>query len=202
MWFLSVITYIAIFVQIIFATVAVASGLYYLAELVEEFSSVAKKFITWMNTTVTVLFILLWLLEGFPSIMVFCGVLAQISHFVILKNFPYVNFFSPGFIAAVIFIIINHLLAFKHFADVYYTFSEVLSYFTLFLWMVPFSLFVSLSANDNVLPITADRLGGDVVTNYFSKKRKNMVFSHFSIMQKNLYCQSGRKKDFEEIIVT
>lgn len=31
---------------------------------------------------------------------------------------------------------------------------QVLSYFTLCLWIVPFALFVSLSANDNVLPMT------------------------------------------------
>ncbi len=32
------------------------------------------------------------------------------------------------------------------------TFSEVASYFGLCVWLVPFALFVSLSAGDNVLP--------------------------------------------------
>lgn len=32
------------------------------------------------------------------------------------------------------------------------TFSQVASYFGICVWLVPFSLFVSLSANDNVLP--------------------------------------------------
>ena len=30
-----------------------------------------------------------------------------------------------------------------------------MAYFTLFLWLVPFAFFVSLSANENVLPTTA-----------------------------------------------
>jgi len=32
------------------------------------------------------------------------------------------------------------------------TFTEIASYFGLCVWLVPFSLFVSLSASDNVLP--------------------------------------------------
>lgn len=36
------------------------------------------------------------------------------------------------------------------------TFTEITSFFGLCVWMVPFSLFVSLSAADNVLPTSAD----------------------------------------------
>lgn len=35
-------------------------------------------------------------------------------------------------------------------------FLQVLAYFTLCLWLVPFALFVSLSANENVLPTLAE----------------------------------------------
>lgn len=34
------------------------------------------------------------------------------------------------------------------------TFTEIASYFGLCVWLVPFSLFVSLSAGENVLPTT------------------------------------------------
>jgi hypothetical protein len=33
---------------------------------------------------------------------------------------------------------------------------QVISYFTLCLWLVPFALFVSLSANENILPTVAE----------------------------------------------
>ena len=64
-------------------------------------------------------------------------------------------------------VLLNHYLWFKHFSALqtqaynnmsYYeqpdipTFTEIASYFGLCVWLVPFSLFVSLSANDNVLP--------------------------------------------------
>ena len=35
---------------------------------------------------------------------------------------------------------------------------QVMAYFTLCLWLVPFAFFVSLSANENVLPTTSERM--------------------------------------------
>ena len=65
--------------------------------------------------------------------------------------------------------LLDHLVWFRHFSDnqhrvyqsaTYYeiadvpTFTEIASYFGLCVWLVPFALFVSLSASDNVLPTT------------------------------------------------
>ncbi|CAG9835578.1 unnamed protein product [Diabrotica balteata] len=175
MWFLTFITYVAIIIQVIFVTISIAAGLYYLAELVEEYTTVAKKVIWWLNAITLGLYTLLWIFESFPTSVVVCGLLAQLNHFVILRNFPYVVFLSLEFIATVVFIILNHYLAFSYFATVYHTFSEVLAYFTLFLWLVPFALFVSLSANDNVLPTSiSEGTDTDVVSNYFSKRKKKV----------------------------
>jgi hypothetical protein len=33
---------------------------------------------------------------------------------------------------------------------------QVIAYFTLCLWLIPFALFVSLSANENILPTVAE----------------------------------------------
>lgn len=65
-------------------------------------------------------------------------------------------------------VLTNHYLWFRHFSTPpartnYYpyntsrdysipTFTEIASYFGLCVWLVPFSLFVSLSAGENVLP--------------------------------------------------
>lgn len=38
-----------------------------------------------------------------------------------------------------------------------FLFFQVMAYFTLCQWLVPFSFFVSLSANENVLPTMAER---------------------------------------------
>ena len=98
-----------------------------------------------------------------------------LSQLLLLKNFPYFNFLSPSFISSIgncgqpmsgpkfskwplidlsrpVFLIINHYLAFSHFSSVYYPFNQIIGYFTLCLWLVPFAFFISLSANDNTLP--------------------------------------------------
>ena len=54
---------------------------------------------------------------------------------------------------------------------------QVMAYFTICMWLVPFAFFVSLSANENVLPTLNERRPllneeNDVVINYFSKKQK------------------------------
>jgi Transmembrane adaptor Erv26 len=74
-------------------------------------------------------------------------------------------------------------------------FLQVLAYFTLCLWCVPFALFISLSANDNVLPLNerSPLLANDVVTNYFSKNRKSGLLSLFSYAKETLLPQRNKK---------
>jgi transmembrane adaptor Erv26 len=72
-------------------------------------------------------------------------------------------------VSATALVLVNHYVWFKHFSNhqqrayqrmkSYYdtpddvpSFTEIASYFGLCVWLVPFALFVSLSASDNVLP--------------------------------------------------
>lgn len=118
--------------------------------------------------------------------MIICGLVSQVLHAIILTDFPYVKLLSVQFVGTIVMLFVNHYLAFKHFTWQYYNFSEVnemnefdwfvqieakhifnliwmeflfqvLGYFTICLWIVPFALFVSLSANDNVLPTVNER---------------------------------------------
>jgi hypothetical protein len=84
-------------------------------------------------------------------------------------------------------VLLNHYVWFRHFSDPSNiapqsrydtsnvpTFTEIASYFGICVWLVPFSLFVSLSAGDNVLPTMgseAPGMGGSDGTN----KRQGMV---------------------------
>ncbi|CAH1983271.1 unnamed protein product [Acanthoscelides obtectus] len=142
------------------------------------------------------LYLLLWIFENFPLSMILFGIAEQLTHYVILTNFPFVAFSSIGFVASVLFVVINHYLAFSYFATVYHPFSEVIAFFTLFLWLVPFALFVSLSANDNVLPTTTDRIDGDVVSNYFSKRNKKYGLLTFFNYAKESLLPMRTKKGF------
>ncbi|XP_052862749.1 protein TEX261 [Anopheles cruzii] len=199
MSFLGLLSYVSLLVQISFITVSIAAGLYYLAELVEEYTVIAKKVISWMVLGTATLYVLFIFTESFPWSMVLCGLGAQLLHVFILTDFPYVRFLSPAFLGAVILLLVNHYLAFVYFQTQYHAFTEVMAYFTLCLWLVPFALFVSLSANDNVLPTSSNErthlLGGndDVVTNYFSSRKKVGLLSLFSYAKETLLPERNKK---------
>ena len=103
------------------------------------------------------IYIGLFLFEELDMTIIILGFLAQIVHLLLLQNFPFFTLTSPSFLLAAALVISNHYLAFQFFGQNYYPFSEVMAYFTLCLWLVPFAFFVSLSANENVLPTTSER---------------------------------------------
>lgn len=135
--------------------------------------------------------------EDFSWTMVLCGLLAQGMHAAIMTNFPFIEFLSVPFVGSIVMLLVNHFLAFKYFTEHHYEFSEVLAYFTLCMWLVPFALFVSLNANDNVLPTTTNSsTDHDVVSNYFSSRgKKQGIKSLFGKVKESLL-PSRNKKSF------
>lgn len=114
----------------------------------------AKKVILLLIMATATIYLGLMLFEKLPWSLILTGFAAQAVHGWIMKSFPFVRILSPEFIVAVILVIVQHFLAFRFFSQNYYPLTEVLAFFTLCLWIVPFALFVSLSANDQVLPTT------------------------------------------------
>lgn len=187
MWFMYLLSWIAFIIIAICLTISVAAGMYYVAELIEEYTSVAKRVIRFVLISITVLNIFLIFLETQFTWTLWCiGMLSNIIYFFILADFPVITFLSPTFLFSMVLLIIHHYFAFTFFNNYYYPFPEILAYFTVFVWTIPFCFVLSLSANDYVLPqyaepqrdrYTDDTLlnnGGDVVTNYF-KKRANKI---------------------------
>ncbi|KAI5705763.1 hypothetical protein M8J76_002312 [Diaphorina citri] len=199
MWFFYILSWFAIFLQICFVVLATAAGLYYLAELVEEYSVLAKKVIQWLIIITLLIYAGFFCFEDLPTILLICGVLAQVLHLIIIQNFPYVSLTSPAFIAAVVLIVVNHYYAMSYFQSNYHSFAEVMAFFTLCLWLVPFSLLVSLSANDMVLPTVAETRpllsdNEDVITNYFSRRAKKYgLLSFFNYAKESILPQRSKK---------
>ncbi|RWS07360.1 glycoprotein-N-acetylgalactosamine 3-beta-galactosyltransferase 1-like protein, partial [Dinothrombium tinctorium] len=133
-----------------------AAGLYYLAELVEEYTVIAAKVIRITIICSLIIYLLLFIFEEFPTLLILMGAIAHFVHLLVLRTFPYFNLSSIPFLSAIALLVFNHYLAFSYFSTVYYPFTQVLGYFTTCLWLVPFAFFVSLSANDNVLPTVAE----------------------------------------------
>ena len=138
----------------VFCTLCVACGLYYLAELVEEYTSLAKRVLRDLILFVLVLHVLLAVFDDFPLPLIVLGLVSHATYFTLLKRFPTIVITDIKFIASCVLAVTSHLLWFRHFtsSDLYYPFAEILAFFLLCVWVVPFGFFVSLSANDTALP--------------------------------------------------
>jgi len=174
------ISFLVGLLAIAFVTLCLASGLLYLAEIIEENTQTAKRFGKQLIQVIIFLHLAFYLSDGLPLSLTLLGV---ISHFVYLSNFsrawPSISLTSLSFISSCCMVIIDHFAWFFYFADRVshhhhrpspqswfssnrnhlpdqLTFVDITTFFALCVWMVPFFLFLSLSASDNVLPNCVD----------------------------------------------
>ena len=183
MWILPLVGYIGLLVGFAFLTLSIASGLYYLSELVEEHTVFSARLLRYLIYLVAVFQTLLWAIDGFPFWLSVFGIASHAVYASNLRRFPIVKLSDPLFLLSCGLVILNHWVWFRHFSstpsygarDSYHgryaaiqdqaSFTEIASYFGLCVWLVPFALFVSLSASENVLPsmgseyATGDRPG-------------------------------------------
>ncbi|KAH8676141.1 transmembrane adaptor Erv26 [Xylariales sp. PMI_506] len=168
MWILPLVGYLGSIVGFCFLTLAIASGLYYLSELVEEHTVFAKRLLTRLIYAIIVLQTILWLIDGFPFGLTVMSIVSHVIYLGNMRRFPFVRLSDPLFIVSCVLVLVNHYFWFRHFSaaqqrsysrmtNIYDqpnvpSFTEVASYFGICVWLIPFSLFVSLSASDNVLP--------------------------------------------------
>ncbi|KAF2149806.1 DUF396-domain-containing protein [Myriangium duriaei CBS 260.36] len=167
MWILPLVGYLGVCLGFGFLTLAIASGLYYLSELVEEHSVFAKKLLTRLIYLVIAIQALLFI-DRFPLIPSALSIGSHVVYLQNLRRFPVVKLTDPIFLASCALVLVNHYVWFRHFSKPptpnidynYYTkyepdlpsFTEIAAFFGLQVWLVPFSLFVSLSAGEYVLP--------------------------------------------------
>ncbi|CAK7267938.1 erv26 super protein [Sporothrix epigloea] len=169
MWILPLVGYVGVVIGFGFLTLATASGLYYLSELVEEHTVLAKRVLVRLIQGIIGLQIIFLLVDRFPFWPTMLGVLAHIVYLGNMRRFPYVQLSDPLFLLSCGLVLLDHFVWFRYFSSAqqraytnmssYYdsptdmpTFTQIASYFGICVWLVPFALFVSLSASDNVLP--------------------------------------------------
>lgn len=129
----------------------------------------AKKTLTRMIYVVIAFQFLLALIDKFPWMLSALSIGSHVVYMQNLRRFPVVKLTDPVFLLSCALVLLNHFFWFRHFSTPtqvatsgrynYYaqqqfnpTFTEIASFFGLNVWLVPFSLFVSLSAGENVLP--------------------------------------------------
>lgn len=197
MWFLGLLSWLSTILHICLLTLCIAAGLYYLAELVEEYTVMTKRLIKYLIVSVSCVYGGLFLFESLPLSMTLTGLFSTLLYSTLLPNFPDIDLSSPSFILSLILVFVNHYLAFGYFSQEWYPFGEVIGYFTVCLWIVPFSYFVSLSANENTLPTVSGSTrqdDEDLVSNYFKRKSKKYgLLSLFKYAESNILPQRVKK---------
>ncbi|KAK4698055.1 hypothetical protein P7C71_g135, partial [Lecanoromycetidae sp. Uapishka_2] len=172
MWILPLVGYAGVLLGFGFLTLAIASGLYYLSELVEEHTVFARRLLTRLIYTVIAIQLLLAIIDRFPILLSCLSIGSHAIYLGNLRHFPIVKLSDPVFLVSCVLVLLNHFLWFRHFStppsspppgsrgyakSIYDrpdmpTFAEIASYFGICVWLVPFALFVSLSAGEMVLP--------------------------------------------------
>jgi len=167
------LSYVAVLVAFGFVTLSVASGLLYISELIEEHSRLAKIIGQRGIYAVIAMHIILYFTDSLPLKLTLFSIFC---HIVYLQNFssawPSISLTSITLIASCALVIADHFLWFFHFAHLtqdakhqrYYkgretiqapSFVEVATFFGMCVWMAPLFLFLSLSANDNAIPLSS-----------------------------------------------
>ncbi|KAF2076392.1 hypothetical protein CYY_002297 [Polysphondylium violaceum] len=150
--FFTVLIYLSYLLYFIFCIVCLACGLYYLSELIEEQAYLAKRFIKYTICFIIGAIFLLWIFEDLSSSCLFLSLLCHCAYLTLLPEFPFVTLTSPKFIVSIVTFVISHFSWFFYFRENWFPFEQIISIFTIFVWLVPLILFISLAASDNSLP--------------------------------------------------
>eukprot|EP01091_Cochliopodium_minus_P012558 TRINITY_DN3828_c0_g1_i1.p1 TRINITY_DN3828_c0_g1~~TRINITY_DN3828_c0_g1_i1.p1 ORF type:complete len:203 (-),score=15.57 TRINITY_DN3828_c0_g1_i1:7-615(-) len=199
--FIAAVVYTSYAFLLLFATLSIASGLYYIAEIVEEYTQLTKKILHYSILIIIVLHTLFWLIESYPFQNIAFGILSHIIYYTLLQNYPLINLTDPKFIASCVFAVIDHIIWFRFFTQHYFPFPQILAFFLFCVWLTPFVFFISLSANENVLPTTG--LTKPLNIEEIPKnKRKNRIVSMLNYVKKSISSwiperfSSGSRKTF------
>eukprot|EP01100_Stratorugosa_tubuloviscum_P002299 TRINITY_DN1533_c0_g1_i1.p1 TRINITY_DN1533_c0_g1~~TRINITY_DN1533_c0_g1_i1.p1 ORF type:complete len:231 (-),score=64.55 TRINITY_DN1533_c0_g1_i1:68-727(-) len=197
-WLVVVLSWILLFC---FITICIACGLYYLAELVEEYPTFTRKILRCAILVVLGLHILLLILEEFPKSLLGLGIIAHIIYYKLLNQFPILQITSPLFLSACVCAVANHFFWLKYFTGIYAPFTEIVALFLVCVWLIPFGYFISLASYEGSLPysntnfsnnsinITNTNNNRDIFNNDTSEittkkhKRLNRLISWFNFLK-------------------
>lgn len=170
-----------------FLTLSIASGLYYISEIVEEHCEPTRRFLNRAIYVIITTLVLLCVTDRFPLKLVALSVVSHLVYRANLKRFPVISLASPTFVVSCVLVVANHYLWFRYFNhveippqfryDPHYipakraSFAQVASFFALCVWFVPFALFVSLSAGDYLLATST----GDPALRKMDSKRAGLA---------------------------
>ncbi|KAI8844569.1 transmembrane adaptor Erv26 [Chytriomyces cf. hyalinus JEL632] len=200
--FIHLLVYVGGALGFVFLVLSLASGLYYLAEVIEENTVIAKKVLKYTIYTVIGCHVILAVHDEFSWLRITISIGCHLVYSLLLQNFPNVQLDDPYFILTCILAVVDHFMWFFWFADShhYHRFMDIAAFFGLMVWLVPFAFFISLSANENTLPAFD---ASSASSRGESKKKTNLVKGLMNlVLQKSdllpVMSPSGSRKDYKQ----
>ena len=188
--------------QLLFITLGIAAALYYLAEVIEEYSTKSRRYVRYM--LIFSLFCnLALIIDDMPYLIIINGVLLHLCYYTCIKHFPYVVFTDPLFLLGSALLLLQHYLAYEYFLEHICPFSEILAFFTFCLWLTPFTFFISATTTDPSLPLTGHQtmdsmqeidLGPNISTSKRKPRSNFLGIFQYLLEQKDSLLYGGRNK--------
>jgi len=146
------LVYTSGYLFLVFIAICLACGLYFLAELAEEYPSFTGSIIKYSIWMVLAVHPCLWMFESFPILPVATGMLAHGLYYKLLETFPFTEMASPVFLSSIVVLCLSHYFWITYFSETWWSLGYIMGFFFTCVWLVPFTFFISLSINENVLP--------------------------------------------------
>ncbi|CAI5470613.1 unnamed protein product [Closterium sp. Yama58-4] len=149
----TVVAWVGAYFFLVLLTISLASGLYYIAEIIEDHPRTSKKLLSiYIKATLAVHVIVV--IFDRPSILcILTGIATHVVYYLILRRFPYVSLGSPEFISSCVGFVCSNFGWFQYY---YFRTNFSIEFFLGFMipmvWLVPFVYFVSLSTEETLLP--------------------------------------------------
>eukprot|EP01062_Namystynia_karyoxenos_P037925 TRINITY_DN27588_c0_g1_i1.p1 TRINITY_DN27588_c0_g1~~TRINITY_DN27588_c0_g1_i1.p1 ORF type:complete len:210 (+),score=66.97 TRINITY_DN27588_c0_g1_i1:90-719(+) len=146
---------VGVVVLIGYGAVALASALYYLTELAEEYARATQRLLRWLSLLSACVQCVLLLAGAVPLQPAACGIAAQAAYLVLLQGYPFVELASVSVCAAVLLFIADNALWGLHFTSTetpVVSPMEAAGFYATLVWPVPSGLFLSLCLPDQALP--------------------------------------------------
>jgi hypothetical protein len=138
----------------VLGAMSVATGLFYLAELAEEFPTMTRRLLKALIVAVCCMMGLFAALDGMPLWRCCLTVAAHVLYGQLLPSFPWIKLTSPVCIASISAFILDNVSWYIFFISNggQYPFWSVISFFLLCVWATPMGFFISLAATEDQLP--------------------------------------------------
>lgn len=202
-WLNTLIAYVGGYLLLVFLAICVATGLQYIAELMEEYTVASKKVLWYLTRIIGGLHVLAYFLES--DVELFTAVAGAVAHVMydrLLRRFPYCSLLSVDFALAALAFLASNSLWMMHWMFSDETGLFIACYCLVMALLVPFGFFISLSVNENLLPGGAGNLpggggaggapsaygvfGGDASNPSRSRKLAQQVFAWFKLRRDQL----------------